>query len=698
MQHKTLKLSALAVLVAGATGANAAVYRVVEVTDGTNIASQQYFPEVNQSDITERLAFHGQGITASDDGDNCFDGSCNDSDYSVFGESRFGADGINYRDEVPFILDNIQRVNDEDDLYRYCDNNLGPNTCREWARTQFYGKGYNTNDIRDRTGFGGLVREQEAWTKSYFSNATAISGFESFSAVETFADEQTNYDTDAVAALGSIVDSGNHKTTNSVINAQGTADTVGEYTLGVTSGAYFYDNQRYARQFNKRGFVNLGDDKVGLAPAGTDSLTTTAGQSLAWDAVEYEDPTTKEKQLLVVGSASYDRSDFSDSDNKVPNNRSDRDDPTFSESAFRNCPTRFEEGLDSFYGTKECQLSVFANDGVFWTVDANSDSSVDAQLLSKNDLATLDPDNKDRSFQAGARAVELVNGQPVVVGFTTHRYDNDYYAMRAAIWELPEDATSVTEEGFTKTRIPGLELESSGDRVLTYTLATGINKNNKVIGVAKNFRSDNRSYVERMFVYDNEEKPNAPTFLDTSISELFFNGANGHPGAINNNDQIVGRLDAESVNQVDGRFRRQRAFTYAMGDIEGSVALKKGDVYFLDDLINDGDENGTANMYRIFEATGINDAGVISATAYKCVGTDGKEQPYDDLTTDSFCAGAQEDAIERTVAVKLVPISAADEPTVQERPKSEANIERSGGSLGILAMAFLGFLGFRRRK
>ncbi|MGR5143847.1 DUF3466 family protein [Photobacterium sp. DNB23_23_1] len=681
MQHKTLKLSALAVLVAGATGANAAVYRVVEVTDNSGITSQDYYSNL---DINQEVEFYGQGITASAAGDNCFDGSCNDSDYSVFGESRFGADGINYRDEVPFILDNIQRVNDEDDLYRYCDNNLGPNTCREWARTQFYGNGYNTNDISDRSGFGGLIREQEAWSQNFFSNATAISGFESFSAVETFADEQTNYDTDAVAALGSIVDSGNHKTTNSVINAQGTADTVGEYTLGVTSGAYFYDNQRYARQFNKRGFVNLGDDKVGLAPAGTDSLTTTAGQSLAWDTVEYNG------QLLVVGSASYDRSDFSDSDNKVPNNRSNRDDPTFSESAFRNCPTRFEEGLDSFYGTKECQLSVFANDGVFWTVDGTT-SSVDAQLLSKNDLATLDPDNKDRSFQAGARAVELVNGQPVVVGFTTDRYDNDYYAMRAAIWELPEDATSVTEEGFTKTIIPGLELESSGDRVLTYTLATGINKNNKVIGVAKNFRSDNRSYVERMFVYDNEEKPNAPTFLDTSISELFFNGANGHPGAINNNDQIVGRLDAESVNQVDGRFRRQRAFTYAMGDIEGSVALKKGDVYFLDDLTNDGDENGTANMYRIFDATGVNDAGVISATAYKC------ESGYDDLTTNSFCQGG-EPGVERTVAVKLVPIVADDEPTVQERPKSEVNIERSGASLGILAMAFLGFLGFRRRK
>ncbi|WEM43871.1 DUF3466 family protein [Photobacterium sp. DA100] len=685
MQHKTLKLSALAVLVAGATGANAAVYRVVEVTDGTDIASQQYFPEVNQSDITQRLAFYGQGITASGADENCFDGSCNEAGYLVFGESRFGADGINYRDEVAFILDNLQRINDEDNLYRYCDSNLGPNTCREWARTQYYGNGYNTNDLGDRTGFGGLVREQEAWSKNFFSNATAVSGSSSLAQVETFADISAGYDDDVRAALGTIVDSGNHKTTNTVINAQGTS-VAGDYVLGISSGAYFYDGQRYARQFNKRGFVNLGDNKVGLSPAGSDSLTTTAGQSLAWDAVEYNN------QLLVVGSASYDRSSFNDTDNKVPDNYGDRGDPTFNESTFRDCPKTFEEkGLESFYATKECQLSVFANDGVFWTVDGSTSGNVEAQLLAKNDLATLDPDENDRSFQAGARAVELVNGQPVVVGFTTDRYDNDYYAMRASIWELPADATSVSAESFERTLIPGLALESGGDRVLTYTLATGVNANNKVIGVAKNFRADNRSYVERMFVYDNATKPDAPTFLNSSISSIFFDGANGYPAAINNSNQIVGRLDSESVNQVDGRFRRQRAFTYAMGDIDGSAALKKGDAYFLDDLTNDGETGGNANKYRIFEATGINDAGVISATAYKCEGG------YDDLTTDSYCQGG-EPGVERTVAVKLIPIAASEEPTVQKRPEAEANIERSGASLGMLAMAFLGFLGFRRRK
>lgn len=196
-----------------------------------------------------------------------------------------------------------------------------------------------------------------------------------------------------------------------------------------------------------------------------------------------------------------------------------------------------------------------------------------------------------------------------------------------------------------------------------------------------------------MFVYDNNTGANAQ-YLDTSISPLFFTGSNGFPAAINNNNQIVGRLDAESVNQVNGRFRRQRAFTYAMGDIPDSAALKQGDVYFLDDLTNGGQFSDEANQYRIFEATGINDAGVISATAYKCEGG------YDDLSKESFCQGGEDPNVERIVAVKLIPIDKNAEvaPKIDLRPTIESSVERKGASLGMLALGFLGLLGFRRRK
>ncbi|MBY5946083.1 DUF3466 family protein [Photobacterium rosenbergii] len=694
MQHKTLKLSALAVLVAGATGANAAVYRVVEVTDGSDVTTQDYYNGLS-SEINQRVEFYGQGITASGDGENCFAGSCNDAGYSVFGESRFGSDGINYRDETAFILDNLQRINDVRRLENYCNNNLGPNTCDDWARTQYYGKGYNTSFFGDRTGFGGLVREQEAWTTDFFSNATAISGPSSFESVKTFADSVDGYDPTVRTALGTIIDSGTRKTTNSVINAQG-ATSLGEYTLGISSGAFFNDGQRNARQFNKRGFVNLGPDQFGLAPLVGDKLTETAGQSLAWDAVEYLNPATNEKQLLVVGSASYDRSNFNDSDNKVPDDYNTND-PIFSTGAFENCPNIFgsgdAEGLSNFYGSKECQLSVFANDGVFWTFGTTN--NVTAQRLATNELAALDPDEFDRSFQASARAIAIdnVSKRPVVAGYTTTRYDNDYYAMQAAVWELPE-GQDVSAESFTRKIIPGLDLERGGDRVLTYTLATDINANNKVVGVAKSFRAENRSYAERMFVYDNNNSEANAEYLDSSKSNLFFTGSNGYPAAINNNNQIVGRLDAESVNQVNGRFRRQRGFTYVMEPIPGSNTLTQPAAYFLDDLTNGGQYSDEANQFRIFEATGINDAGVISATAYKCEGG------YDDLSKESFCQGGEDPNVERIVAVKLIPIDANAEvaPKIEPRPTAESSVERQGASLGMLALGFLGFLGFRRRK
>ncbi|MGR2767382.1 DUF3466 family protein [Photobacterium ganghwense] len=703
MQHNTLKLSTLAILIAGATSANAAVYKVVEIDADPTVASRDYFPEnVDQNKARNQIEYHGQGISPSADGENCFvSGGCSSDNYQVFGESRFGAEGLRMRDVVPFISDNYQEINDEDRLYRYCDRNLGPNTCDTWARSEFYGKGYNTNDIGDRSGLGGLVREQEAWTKNFYANSQALlTNGNQFSVVETFASDSANYS--ASAALGDLV--ADRETSNSVVTHVG--DLSGQpYELGIASSAYFGKDGRYARQFAKRGFVNVNGSPLSLgAVSSANELTKTAGQSLAFDAVEFDG------KLLVVGSASFAPSDFRDSDLKVPNNRSDRGDPTFSDSTFRECANLFSTSPDSFYSTKECQLSVFANDAVFWTVDGSSANNAEANLLSKRvakgnpelEYRTLDPDNNDRSYQAGARAVALVSGKPVVVGFTTDSIDKtsideadkDYYAIRASVWELPDGSTTASSESFTRKIIPGLDIEDGGgERKLTYSIATDVNENNKVIGVAKNYLVDNRSYSERMFVYDNNNPSASPTFLDSSISSLFFKGANGYAAAINNNDQIVGRLDAESVNQVDGRFRRQRAFTYVMSDIPGSAALKKGDVYLLDDLTNDGVVKGdVANQYRIFEATGINDAGVISATAYKCEGG------YDDLTKESFCQGGASN-VERIVAVKLVPIDAAQSPSVESRPTQEASIERSGGgSLGVLALTVLGWLGFRRRK
>ncbi|MGF1858414.1 DUF3466 family protein, partial [Photobacterium profundum] len=227
MQHKMLKLSTLAILIAGATGANAAVYKVVEVTDASDVESLQYFPTANTSNNS--VEFYGQGIKASEPGANCFDTastSCTPDDYTVVGESRKGTAGINYRDTIAFLTDNYQHLNDRYEFERYCNDNLGFNTCDVWSEEQYYGLAYNRDDVKDRTGLGGLQREQAAWSLGYYSNALPIVNGER---ITTFANTAASYD-DA-AELGTIIDDGSHLTPNTVVNGI-VAGTGADYVYG----------------------------------------------------------------------------------------------------------------------------------------------------------------------------------------------------------------------------------------------------------------------------------------------------------------------------------------------------------------------------------------------------------------------------------------------------------------------------------
>ncbi|WP_305818828.1 DUF3466 family protein [Photobacterium leiognathi] len=138
--------------------------------------------------------------------------------------------------------------------------------------------------------------------------------------------------------------------------------------------------------------------------------------------------------------------------------------------------------------------------------------------------------------------------------------------------------------------------------------------------------------------------------------------------------------------------RRHRAFTYISGsaikDSEGKNVLESKKTYWLDDLTNAPElgNASVANSYRIISATDINNAGVISATANYCAGG------YQNLTKEAQCS-----VTEKQVAIKLVPKST--DAVIQERAKQEDEpVKRSGGSLGILALTALGFIGFRRRK
>lgn len=696
MQHKMLKLSTLAMLIASATGANAAVYKVVPVTDVSGIESLQYFPTANTSNNS--VEFYGQGIEASDPAANCFTStSCTPDDYTVVGESRRGTDGINYRDTIAFLTDNYQHINDRSEFERYCNDNLGFNTCNVWSEEQYYGLAYNRDNPKDRTGLGGLQREQAAWSLGYYSNASPIVYGETLS---TFANSADGYSDADKAVLGTIIDSGSHVTPNSVVNGI-VADAGTDYVYGITSSAYFSNGVRNARAFDKRGFVNAGAIKTELTPpvvrsgVNEDKLATQMGQTLANDAVIYN------SQLLVVGSASYAPSFYYNrgtstnptweyDEDKLPDLGDIKGDDNLSLSLnntnFQSCVTNTSPS--NVYSKFECQFSTFANKAAFWTVDNNSPSRVVANEMVAPVLEVLDPDNRDRSYQASAQAVELVNNLPIAVGFATDSVDNDYYAPRAAIFESKAAGSSLT---WTEKFIPGIDIERDNDRIYSYTVATDINANNVVVGVGKNFRAENRSYAEAIFIYDNQN--NSLKMLDSSVNaNIFFEGSNGRPSAINGNNQVVGWVDSETVNQIDGRERRQRAFTYIAGDtaIAGSP-LTAGGSWMINDLTY-GDESNPIvannNQYRIAQATDINDAGVISATALMCDGG------YDSFSNEAQCKGGGVGK-ERVVAVKLVPIP---DGTVDVRPEDSGTIKRSGASFGMFALTLLGLFGFRRRK
>lgn len=163
-------------------------------------------------------------------------------------------------------------------------------------------------------------------------------------------------------------------------------------------------------------------------------------------------------------------------------------------------------------------------------------------------------------------------------------------------------------------------------------------------------------------------------------------------GGINKYNEIVGQLDAEDTREIDGKPRRKRGFILpyeANGSVESRRSIFDNKAWYLDDLTNGSNAPVENNQYRIIDATDINDAGVISATAIKCDGG------YDTTAHNSYCGeGSKEETV---VAVKLIPIADADASNINARPVEKASAERSGAGLGWLSLTLLVLFGFRRK-
>lgn len=286
--------------------------------------------------------------------------------------------------------------------------------------------------------------------------------------------------------------------------------------------------------------------------------------------------------------------------------------------------------------------------------------------------------------------VQASDGNIYGVGYNTYESDSSNY-MNAVVYSVSSSSDVMTAGNWTSTPISNATIResgyASGEYIYSNTVATAVNSNRVAIGESK--RSGSRIYngaaSNRVFVVDDVASPSA-TYLSGGI---FFDGAGGKAGGINNFNEIVGQVDAESVRESNGKPRRKRAFIYpydGTGTDEDRRAVFNNQGWWLDNLTNGGTYSSDNNQYRIIDATDINDAGVIAATAIKCDGG------YSTTAYNASCDGT-----ETTVAVKLMPIPGATSSDISARGTDEMTTERSGGSFGLWMLAVLGLIGFRRK-
>ncbi len=299
---------------------------------------------------------------------------------------------------------------------------------------------------------------------------------------------------------------------------------------------------------------------------------------------------------------------------------------------------------------------------------------------------TTNPERDNRLAQGSLRDVTIKDGHIYAVGYNTFYDDRNF--MQASV-----SSVKVGESNWITKPVTGATVRENGtggDFIHSHSLLTAVNEHGIAIGEAKLSRAESGAYANRLFFVPDINDPKA-NFLNGS---LFFAGAGGKAGAINNFNEIVGQIDTEETREAGGKPRRKRGFIYPYGtEPQGSVperqAIFNNRAWLLDDLTNGGQFSGDNNQYRIIAATDINDAGVIAATALKCTGG------YDSTAHNAQCGAGK--GQEKTVAVKLVPIAGKNHEDISPRGTDELVVERNGAGLGLWSLILGGLLWFRRK-
>ncbi|ENM5926205.1 DUF3466 family protein [Vibrio mimicus] len=572
MSRITFKRSILATAVMLATQtANAALYQVMEVTPSTGqsygsawgVAIQASNPDAIENCFTSKTINTGSPNEIA----------CNN--FALAGETRIekastgkAVDGLSYRDEVAFGIDNaFLYVQEREDFERYCYSELLYSTCNTWADPHWN-------------------RWQAEINASQVPNSIAFVG---------------------TGSTGASVDESQNVVINSLTS---TAEPIG---INVKSG----DVTVYRRNSGA-----ITARTTGTAP----NLTAGFLYTRAW----------KNDGSYTVGSVSR--------------------------------PFKSDEG--DYFSSKP---AIWKTDGT--AVELNWPSNTE--------------NKSNRLAQGSMRDVVESGDKLYAVGYSTYDPDNNY--MQASVFQLDGLANFSNTASWATKAVSGAEAKIGDDYIHSNSVVTDVNNNLVALGAAKRAgsRPENGAAGNRLFVI-NDVSASTPTasFLTGGI---FFTGAGGKAGSINNYNEIVGQVDANDTRENDGKPRRKRGFIYpysANGSDVGRMAIFANKAWWLDDLTNDGSVTGN-NQFRIIDATDINDAGVISATALKCAGG------YDTTAHNSLCGGG--DREETVVAVKLIPITNATSANIQPRSTEEQASERKGGSFGFGFLAVLGLLGFRRK-
>ncbi|PKF78051.1 GlyGly-CTERM sorting domain-containing protein [Vibrio sp. vnigr-6D03] len=517
-------------------------------------------------------------------------------------------------------------------------------------RFRFVDQKGNRDEYRKYCDYNLRYNTCEAWADRFFHGTNGSGGAQrvlnSFTWSTPFSADNNN--TKAFLTSGSLISevSGNISGTNEIVvnNFDGTT------AIGNSSSGYLHSgSSNYARQYKSRGFYG----STVLEPIVTSQPLDTMGVTRAFDSFEYNGKT------YVVGSSAF----------SIYGDESD-------------CKT-----VSDPHTRSQCQNLRFNNQAVMWDVTNTASVSV---------TKVTDASSGTQSSQSSVRAATLDpnnSNEPVLVGYYNRKNSSDMLP-EAAIFLPTFDAGEI--DGWTTKAISGTTLNPDG-YIYHSSIATDINQNMLVIGSTKRGNYDYKrsrtdvpveegSLNNRLWLANASSANPTATYLTGGI---FFAGSGGDMRAVNDFNEIVGRIDAENVREVDGKLRRKRAFIYPYN--VGSIAGNRGSIFqnkawWLDDLTNDGSVSGHNNQFRIIDANDINNAGIISASAMMCAGG------YKTTSHNASCSGT-----EKLVSIKLTPINGATASNIQQRTADKDPVERKGAGLGILLLGVLSLISFRRK-